>query len=50
MRETEQEPKGGGLARAVRADEPDAAARHLDIEVVERGRARISLRESVETD
>ena len=46
--EAEQEPKRRRLARAVRADETDAPARHLDAQVVERGGARIALRQSVD--
>ena len=48
--EPEQEAEGRRLARAVGADETDAPARHLDAQVVERGRARIALGQSVEAE
>ena len=48
--EPEQQAERRRLARAVRADEPDAPARHLDAQVVERGRARITLGQSVDAE
>ena len=50
VREAEQEAERRGLARAVRADEADATARHLERQVVERGRARVALGQSVEAE
>ena len=48
MGEPEQKPERGGLAGAVRADEPNPAPRQLDAQVIERGRARIPLGDAIE--
>ena len=50
MREPEQQTKRRRLARAVRADETDPPTRNIDREVVERGRARITLRQPVDAE
>ena len=48
--EAEQQPERRRLARAVRADEADAPARHLDRQVVEREGARIALGEAIDAE
>ena len=47
--EAEQQPEHRRLAGAVRADETDAPAGHLDRQIVERECARIALREAIDT-
>ena len=50
VRESEQDPERRGLAGTVRADETDPTARHLDVEVVERGDVAVALGEPVDAE
>ena len=49
VREAEEQAKRRRLSRTVGSDQADTPARHVDRQVIERGRTRITLGQSVET-